>query len=123
MPRPTACCGVSFVMSWSSNQICPSVDTSREMARSNVVLPAPFGPIKETSSPASISSATSCSTRKWPYEAHRSLIASSGKLFSLASEIGLDHGRLANDVGRIAFGEFASEVDDHHLVHEAHQLT
>src|ERR1700733_10501805 len=72
----------------------PAIDLRR------VDLPAPLWPMSATISRSPTSSATPCSTRFLPYPASRSRTLSDMGI----SEIGLDHARMAADLGGRAGG-------------------
>src|SRR3954470_23473672 len=117
MPRRTIACGGRAAMGWPSKRISPSRRTvTPEMARSNVVLPAPFAPRTARVRPAPIDSAMSCraGTRRYQADAPASSRSASD------AKIGLEHRLAGADVGRAAGADLLAEVQDDHVVAEAH---
>src|SRR3954469_21747206 len=106
-------------MSRPSKRTCPvRPGTSRMMARSVVVLPAPLRPMTQTASPAATVSDTPC--RMWlrPYQALRSR-TSSIALDRLA-EIDAPHLLVRADVVGRALGEEPAVVQHQDAVRDAH---
>ena len=67
MPRERIVRAEAWVMSWASNTIVPAIGCNKpEIAFKVVVLPAPFAPIRATSSPLPTVSDTRLSAMTWP---------------------------------------------------------
>src|ERR1700678_3371761 len=93
--------------------------TNPEIVLSVVVLPAPLPPINATISPISTLNEMPLSTSIWPYETLR---PSTLSMAVPPAEIGLDHQRIALDIGWCAFGDLLAEVEHGHaLAHPHHQ--
>src|SRR6185295_6976493 len=106
MPRETTSCGAMRFNNSSLNRTFPFVGSINfEIKRSSVVLPAPFGPITATDSPARTSRLTPNSAWKPPYAAE--MFSSE----SIGSQIHLDDFRVLRDFGGLA-------LRDHHAVVE-----
>src|SRR6185436_135619 len=78
-----------------------------DSARSSVVLPAPLGPSKATTSPAAISIPTPCSTRILPYPDSSPLTESRGS----AAEVSTDHLLVNANLSRGAGGKRTPEIE------------
>src|SRR5690349_12160956 len=98
----------------------PLVRTVAEMARSVVVLPAPFAPSTATISPSPTERSIPCSACNGPYRAATPRSSSRGMLGPLAAQIRLDHRRVALNLRGRALGDLAPEVEDVHAVGDAH---
>src|SRR6516165_1344709 len=90
-----------------SNRIMPAVTgCTPEIARSNVVLPAPLAPIRVAIWPAPTLIDTPCRTSMRPYPATRLSISSIDRLLcAMDAEIRLDNCRVRLHFDRAAFGE------------------
>src|SRR5579872_165677 len=117
-PEPTMC---STAVSWIGSPfqvIVPEVGrTSPEMVESVVVLPAPLPPISATISFVSTLNEMPFSTSIWPYDTCR---LSTLSMTMPPAEIGLDHLRIALNVGRRAFGDLLAEIEHRDAVADPH---
>src|SRR5262245_34139127 len=137
-PSPTIRCAGVRARSTSSSVIEPNVGRIRpEIARINVVLPAPFGPITPTASAGCTSSETSNKAWNVPYPAWTDLSSSiratrrvrSGargrrdrlRGFGLGAEIDLDHARIRRDLRGEPLGDLLAVIEHHRAVDHAHQ--
>src|SRR5258706_15879958 len=89
----------------------PVAGIAREIAFNSVVLPAPLGPRTPTSSPLSTVMDTASTASALPYRTLRSAISSRGMIGLRASDIGLDHARIAHDIGRGGDRDDFAETD------------
>src|SRR5215471_20627031 len=109
-----------------SNRIDPLDGfTSPEIARSVVLLPAPFAPSRPTASPSPISIETPVIAGTEPYAAltpeSLSMRASAGRSVHIAgAEIGADHFRIFNDFLRCAFGDLLAVIEHHDMARHRH---
>src|SRR5580692_6680411 len=87
------------------------------MVLSVVVLPAPLPPISATISPISTLNEMPLSTSMWPYDTFKSSTLS---MAMPPAEIGLDHERIALDLGRRAFGDFLAEIQYRDAIADPH---
>src|SRR5215203_3378542 len=127
MPWPTTACAGTPCSDAPRNCSTPFDGCEREMAFSSVLLPAPFGPSTATNSPSPTASDTSSSASALPYETDRLRISSSmagcvGADLVVAADVGLDHGRMADDVVGQALGDDLAEVERDDAVDQAHEL-
>src|SRR2546421_1135439 len=97
------------------------------MAFSVVVLPAPFAPMRLTSSPSRTSNDTPLTAWMPPYATLRPVtlsrvfaIARSSVSFVTGAEVRLDHLLVALHVVRRAFGDLLAVVEHRHAVAQAH---
>src|SRR3954468_7735540 len=125
MPRPTMACAGTPASEAPSKVSEPEVGSiSFEMTRRSVVLPAPFGPMTPTASPARTSSVASNSAGKPPYPALTLLTASMrGGLYlgRVSAQIDLDHLGIARHLGGLAARDHLAVVEHHAAIHHAHQ--
>src|SRR2546422_11565534 len=107
MPAAQNRCAGIFARSRPSSTSDPAaMRFSPAMTLISVVLPAPFGPTTQTSSPAATSSDTSHSAVAAPYFATTFLISSMRLAQESRDDIGLLH-----DVGGLAFGKYLSTLE------------
>src|SRR3954465_9016199 len=125
MPRATTACAGRPASEAPSKVSEPEVGSiSFEMTRRSVVLPAPFGPMTPTASPARTSSVASNSAGKPPYPALTLLTASMrGGLYlgRVSAQIDLDHLGIARHLGGLAARDHLAVVEHHAAIHHAHQ--
>src|ERR1044071_1962625 len=116
MPRPTTSWGGTRFKDFFSKRISPAVGSmSFEIKRRSVVLPAPFGPITATDSPARTSRLTPNSAWKPPYAAE------TPSSESIGPQVHLDDLRVARHVGGLALRDHHAVVEHHAAVDDAHQ--
>src|SRR5258706_2798511 len=117
MPRATIRSVDARWMSAPSNVIAPGEGrSSPEIVRSVVVLPAPFEPIRATSSPSATRIDTPWSERMLPYWTWTSLSSSMPGL----AEVGRDDIRIGSNRCRIALGDELAVVEDLDPIAQAH---
>jgi len=97
--------------------------TSPEIALRVVVFPAPFAPMRATTSPWSTSKAMPWTASIAPYRTTRSRTSSMGSAIVVAPEVRLAHGRIRLDLGRCAFGDLPAEVEDRDPLAGTHHQT
>src|SRR5512132_174761 len=117
MPSRAANSGLRRAIPRPAKTMSPDVRVMLEIARSVVVLPAPFAPRSATTSPSSTRSETPWSARMGPYRAWTSFSSSSG---ILASEIGLDHVGVLLHLARRSLRDLPPEVQDVNALADAH---
>src|SRR2546423_5009638 len=116
MPRATPSCAGTLASERPSSLMSPLAGASSlEMTRSSVVLPAPFGPMTATDSPAFTSRLTSKSAWKLAYRALTRLMVSIG------TEIDLDHLGIARHLGGPSLRDDLAVVEHHAAIDHAHQ--
>src|SRR6478609_5619115 len=86
--------------------------TRPEIARSSVVLPAPLGPSRVTTSPAPIVMSTPCSTAILPYPASSPRMSSNGS----AAEIGTDDLLVHANFSRRPLRQYPTEIEHGHII-------
>src|SRR2546422_8119284 len=116
MPAAQNRCAGIFARSRPSSTSDPAaMRFSPAMTLISVVLPAPFGPTTQTSSPAATSSDTSHSAVAAPYFATTFLISSMRLAQESRDDIGLLH-----DVGGFAFGNDPSMIENDDAIRQRH---
>src|SRR5260370_33045483 len=116
-PAFTVSPGPAPVMSRPANCTCPVRGSRPEMARSNVVLPAPFGPSSATASPAPMVSATSRNTTILPYPAERPATSSNGSCREdSGAEVGTHHLPMRTDLLRRPRRQHLAEIEHGHAI-------
>src|SRR4030088_557173 len=119
MPSRATSSGPRVLMTRPSNMTLPAVfRTVPEMARSVVVLPAPFAPSRATTLPSGTCSDTPCRALTDPYAAWTSVSSSSA--IGLGPEVRLDHRLVLADLARRPVGDLPSEVQHDHAVRDVH---
>src|SRR5215471_15931758 len=112
-----------------SNRIDPLDGfTSPEIARSVVLLPAPFAPNRPTASPSPISIETPEIAGTEPYAAltpaSLSMRAPTGRSVHIAgTKIGADHFRIFDDFLRRAFGDLLAVIEHDDVARHRHDGT
>src|SRR5712692_5672981 len=120
MPSATISAGERPLSRRPSSSMVPlRTGRSPEMARSVVVLPAPFEPTRATASPRRTSRETALTAVMSPYPASRPSILSSVDIFF--AEVGLDHFGIARDGGRRTFGDLLAERQHHDALGQGHR--
>src|SRR5881394_1596991 len=116
IPIPTTAWGGTGFKESLLNLISPPVGSiSFEISRNSVVLPAPFGPITATDSPARTSRLTPNSAWKPPYAAE------TFSSESIGPQVHLDDFRVLRDFGGLALRDHHAVVEHHAAVDDAHQ--
>src|SRR4051794_1155877 len=117
MPSSTIRCGEAWLMSFPSYRIAPCDGrSSPEIVRSVVVFPAPFEPIRATSSPVFTASEMPCSARMLPYCTWTSRSSSIAGLAEVRrDDLGVDA-----DGGRVALRDQPPVVEDLDPVAQVH---
>src|SRR5580658_877896 len=125
-PRRTTSSVAMPAMDLPPSMMSPCVRTIPQMARSVVVLPAPFAPKSAVTPPSSTEKSMPCSTFVSPYAACRPLASSSAgmSVFLLrVAEIGADDFRFGAHFVRRAVGDLNAELQRDDLVgHTHHQI-
>src|SRR3989304_1761421 len=118
MPRPRIARGEAAWISASSKMMRPADGFKRpEMALRVVVLPAPFAPIRVTSSPSSTRRESSRTAFTLPYRQTR---PSTRSTLRPLPQIGADDLGVALNLSRRPFGDDPPLVQHHHSVRDPH---
>ena len=118
MPRRTMASESAPWIGRPPKLIVPALGTSRpDTVRSTVVLPAPFAPMRATSSPSFTSRQTESSTRVLPRWSVTLLSDSIGLLYA---EVRLDDPPVGAHLGGPALGDRLAVVEDHDAVGDVH---
>src|SRR5690606_11732228 len=117
MPSLATCSGRMPRMSRPSNLMRPPARTAPLMARSVVVLPAPFAPRMPTAPPGGTVSETASSTCTGPYQAVTSS-SSSSVIGRVLPDVRLDDARIRLRLGCGALHELAPVIEHDHPLGE-----
>src|SRR3954447_5894255 len=118
MPERAIDSGARRAIGLPANMISPRVRTVPEIARSVVVLPAPFAPRTATACPSSTASEIPCSAFTCPYDAPTPPSSSSGIV--RRPQVRLDHRRARAHLVRRAARDQPAEVQHVHRLRDAH---
>src|SRR2546425_10210436 len=123
MPWRHTRCGATAPRSSPAKRNSPErARCSPAIVLTSVLLPAPFGPMTETTSPASTSSVASHTAGASPYAMASRRTSSNMGL----AQIDLDHARGPHRLARTAGGDDLAPVQHHHAVRQledgAHQV-